>query len=266
MTMLRSALEIRGYRIRTTDGEIGKAHDLYFDDAEWRVRYLVVDTGRWLPGRRVLVSPVSLGRPDWSSQVVPVTLNCEQIEKSPPVAADEPVSRQLEHALVTHFGWPMYWAPPSPTNPGAAGTPPISPAPQVEREQAQTGGGAHGADPHLRSLREVTGYSILAQDGEVGHVEDFVIDDEAWAVRYIVVDTRNWLPGRRVILAPHWFEAFDWQSSKAIVELSRQTVKESPHYDPDQPVNRDYEGHLYDYYGRPAYWSEAEAPTVSRKV
>ncbi len=265
--MLRSALEIRGYRIRATDGEIGKAHDLYFDDSQWRVRYLVVDTGTWLPGRRVLVSPVSLGQPDWSNHVIPVALNREQIEKSPSVAADKPVSRQLEQELVTHFGWPMYWAPPpSPTNPGAAGTPPAPPAPQIEREQAQSGGGVHGGDPHLRSLQEVTGYSILAQDGEVGHVEDLVIDDEDWAVRYIVVDTRNWLPGRKVILAPHWFEKFDWRHSKAVVELNRQTIKESPPYNPDQPVNRDYEGNLYDYYGRPAYWSDTEPPTVSRKV
>lgn len=265
--MLRSGLQLNGYRIDARDGEIGKARDLLFDDSDWVVRYLVVDTGTWLPGRRVLVSPASLGQPDWVKHIFPVALKKEQIEHGPPITADRPVSRQLERKLVDYFAWPMYWAPGAITMGSAAsGSPPPPVAPRVDRGDTQTQGDESQADPHLRSMREVTGYHVQARDGEVGHVEDFIVDDDLWTIRYVVVDTRNWLPGRKVILAPGWFERFDWHESKAITALERKTIKDAPAYDPSQPVNRDYEGRLYDYYGRPGYWTEVAVPRMSPKV
>lgn len=265
--MLRSALQLRGYRIDANNGEIGKAHDLFFDDAHWGVRYLVADTGTWLPGRRVLISPASLGQPDWMKNVFPVDLTKEQIENSPGVASDKPVSRQQEVDVVGYFGWPVYWAPAAMAAGSiGSGNPPPPVAPQVARERTDEPADQSEFDPHLRSVREVAGYHIQAQDGEIGHVEDFIVDDEVWTIRYIVVDTRNWLPGRKVILAPDWFVRFDWSASKAHTGLSKATIKDAPTYDPSQPVNRDYEGRLYDYYGRPGYWTEAMAPNISWKV
>jgi hypothetical protein len=266
MVMLRSALQLRGYRIDVKDGEIGKAHDVFFDDAQWVVRYLVVDTGTWLPGRRVLISPVSLGRPDWMHHVFPVELTKEELENSPSVDADKPVSRQLEADVVGYFGWPAYWLPAAyAAGSIGSGSPPPPVAPQPEQGSAEEPAEVPDFDPHLRSVREVAGYHIGAADGEIGHVEDFVIDDEAWTIRYIVVDTRNWLPGRKVILAPEWFTRFDWRESKAYTDLSKTTIKDAPTYDPSQPVNRDYEGKLYDYYGRPGYWAGAMSPTANWK-
>jgi hypothetical protein len=259
--MLRSALALRGYRIEATDGEIGKVHDLFFDDVHWDVRYIVADTGKWLRGRKVLLSPASLGQPQWEQHTFPVALTKEQIEKSPDVETDQPVSRQREKDVVDYFAWPIYWAAaPSPAAPITSSIPPpnLGRRAQVDFEQPES----LDADPNLRSMREAAGYYIQAADGDIGHVDDFVVDDEVWRIRYVVVDTRNWLPGGKVILAPDWFSRFDWQESRAVTGLDKETIKHAHKYDPTQPVNRDYEGELYDYYGRPAYWLGDRASAI----
>jgi hypothetical protein len=115
------------------------------------------------------------------------------------------------------------------------------------------------SDPHLRSTREVIGYHIQATDGEIGHVEDFVLNDEIWSIYYMVVDTRNWLPGREVILSTSWIEEVDWIERHVHVNLSQEAVENSPEFDPSVPVNREYEIRLYDYYGRPKYWTRVQS-------
>jgi hypothetical protein len=241
--MLRSVKDLRGYIIGAIDGEIGQVHELYFDDQSWIVRYLVVDTGTWLPGRRVLLSPMALGQPDWETHVLPVGLTKEQVENSPPIAVDKPVSRQMESDLHAYYGWRPYWSGPAPVAAQAVAA--------AEAKRRATG---EWADPHLRSTREVIGYHIEASDGEIGHVEDLIVDDEAWILRYLVIDTRNWLPGKKVLVAPAWTKAVDWAQRRVHVDLSRETIENGPTYDPAAPVNREYELQLYDYYGRPYYW------------
>jgi len=264
--MLRSALQLRGYHVHATDGEIGKAKDFYFDDVHWGVRYLVIDTGTWLPGRRVLISPVSLGQPDWMKNAFPVALTRDEIMNSPGLDSDKPVSRQQESELVDYYNWPMYWTPAAlPEGPFGGGQP--VPGMRVgERENPVTAREQPEGDPHLRSMREVAGYHIQAQDGRIGHIEDFIVDDEDWRVRYLVIDTRNWIPGRRVILAPDWFVRFDWRESLAHTGLTKATIKDAPPYDQSQPVNRDYEGQLHDYYGRPAYWTEHATADLTWRI
>jgi uncharacterized protein YrrD len=251
--MLRSTNEMIGYRLLATDGEMGKVHDFYFDDVSWTVRYLVVDTGKWLPGRKVLISPVALDKPDWEYQTLPVNLTTKKIEESPPIETDEPVSRQKQIRIHAYYGWPVYW----PYVGGYGGTPAAVAVPekevQNEPEEAMEEDLAEG-DPHLRSVREIHGYHIGASDGEVGHVEDFIVDASNWVIRYMVVDTRNWLPGRKVLLAPEWADSIVWEEKKVFVGMSRETIKASPEYDSSAPVNREYEEKLYDYYGRPKYW------------
>lgn len=225
--MLHSIRDLYGCRIQAIDGVIGKVEEFYFDDRDWAMRYLVVDTGNWLPGRRVLISPVSVGHPDMSANLLPVGLTTEQVEKSPIIAQDKPVSSQHQTQLHLYYGWPIDW----------------------------DDAGEEQGDPHLRSTKEVAGYYIQARDDEVGHVEDFIADDETWTIRWIVVDTRNWLPGRKVLVAAEWIHAVDWVERKVNVDLLRETIKNSPEYDPSAPVYRAYEERLHDYYGRPKYWS-----------
>jgi hypothetical protein len=251
--MLRSLNSILKYEINATDGNLGRVRDFYFDDWEWRIRYLVADTGGWLSGRQVLLSPVAVGSADWAARQVRVSLTKEQVEKSPGIETHEPVSRQKEKELTSYYGWPMYWGPH-----GVEGAPALAEQ-QAEHAASQAEKGSATAtvgenDSGLRSLQEVTGYHIEAADGEIGHVEDFIADEDDWTIRYMVVDTRNWLPGKKVLIAPWMIRSVRWSESKVHLDMTRDQVQAAPEYDPSTPVNREYESRLYDYYGRPAYW------------
>lgn len=244
--MLRSAGEVLGYKLIATDGSIGNVYDMSFDERTATIRYVVANTGGWLSDRLVLLSTASFGPPDWRKKAIPVALTKEQIENSPTIDADKTVSQHHETELHKYYGWPAYWAAYLP--PGTIGFIP-------ERAGAESVAVEEDAQEScLRSVREVTGYHIQAADGEIGHVDDFIFEDDGWVIRYVVVDTRNWLPGRKVLLSPAWVRAISWDERKVQVDLSREQVRNGPEYDPAQPVNREYESRLYDYYGRPKYW------------
>ena len=193
--MLREAKEFKSFKLRARDGDIGKAREFYFDDRYWTVRYLVADTGGWLSGRQVLITPYSLEPAIEVDQVLPVGLSKKQIEESPSLASDEPVSRQYETRFYNHYGLPYYGDGPNMWGISSY----IVRDPEAVREEARR---EEAWDPHLRSTSEVTGYHIQALDGEIGHVEDFIIDDETWSIRYLVVDTKNWWAGKRVLVSP----------------------------------------------------------------
>jgi hypothetical protein len=229
------------YRISATDGTLGKVKDLLFDDQLWVSRYLVVDSSAWLPGRRVLITPSALREPNWETGELPVELTMEQVKNSPGIEEDQPVSRQHEVKLHHYYDWPPYW-------PGPEATP-IAPAARSPETETETLG-----DSHLRSVREVTGYHIAGADGEIGHAEDFIVEDETWWLRYIVVDTKNWLPGRKVLVSLQWIRKIDWNQRMVEIDLLREQIKASPRYDPTAAVNRGYEEQLFDFYGRPKYW------------
>lgn len=245
--MLFSLHAIKGYALHTTEA-LGSVKDSLFDDRTWTVRYFVVDTGTWLPGRQVLISPAAAGTPDWDTHTVPTNLTTEQVEQSPPVEEDMPVSRSLEAELAAYYGWIPYWETPYPLFTGLRPT--LTEDPRAQQPEAAP------ADPTLRSVNEVTGYRVEARDGEIGHVEDFIADTEGvgWRIRYLVVDTRNWLPGRKVLIAPEWIRTLDWGQRHVTTDHRREEIENAPPYDPSAPVNREYEIRLYDYYGRPTYW------------
>ena len=251
--MLRHAKDLESYELRARDGVVGHVRDFFFDDRAWGVRYLVIDTGSWLDSRRVLISPTAVSRAEWDRKLLPVNLTREQVRHSPGVDTEAPVSREHEAALLQYYNWPAYW--------GAAGFPDIGFAPPIvpvpifppdarAREQAQAGAAVH-EDHHLRSVRSVTGHAIEATDGQIGHVADFLIDDRSWEIRYLVVDTRNWWPGKKVILAPQWIHEVGWDEAKVYVDLTRQSIQASPAYDPAGQITPDYAGQLHEHYGRP---------------
>lgn len=240
--MLWNMEAIRGYTLRATDDTIGTVDDFYFDDGHWVVRYVVVGTGGWLFGRKVLLAPSAFDQPDSELREFPVGLTKEKIKNSPDIDTAKPVNRQQEAALHRYYGWPHYWAPTAVMPPSPAT---VESEPPSEVEQG---------DPHLRSAREVEGYHIHAEDGSIGHVADFQVDIEAWTIRYLVVDTGTWLPGRKVLVAPSWVRRIDWVEREVDVNLTRDQVNESPEYDPSQHVERDYERRLYEHYGARPYW------------
>jgi hypothetical protein len=247
--MLRSVNNLEGFTLGARDGEIGSVYSLIFESGSWAIRYFIVDTGRWLPGRKVLISPDALERPDWQDRVFHVNLTKEQVRNAPDVDMDMPVSRQRELELRRYYGWTPYWGPVH----GLGTVPESYPQTQPEPETAilvESPG-----ESNLRSTREIRGYHIHATDGQIGHVEDFIVSDQEWIIRYLVVDTRNWLPGKSVLISPEWVRDIDWEQHEVWVDVPRQTIENSPPYDPAAPVNRDYEDRMYDYYGRPKYWA-----------
>jgi hypothetical protein len=104
-------------------------------------------------------------------------------------------------------------------------------------------------DPHLRSIQEVVGYHIHADDGEIGHVEDFLMEEADWSIHYLVVDTKNWWPGKKVLISPRSVKDIDWTDNLVNISVNRQRVKDSPAYDKATTVDRTYEQKYHNYYG-----------------
>lgn len=267
--MLRSMNDLEDCAIRATDGSIGQVKDFYFDDKAWVIRYLVVDTGTWLSSREVLISPISIGQPDWTEKALPVSITKEQVENSPSIDTDKPVSRQHEMAYMGYYGYPYYWGG---TGPWGGGMYPgmlmtsyggVGALPVVQPEAGQANARAETArhrddDPHLRSCKAVEGYHIHATDGDIGHVQGFLVDEETWAIRYLIVDTSNWWLGHQVLIAPQWIQDVSWLDAKVSVNLTRQAVKNAPPYDPAVTLDRKQESGIYEHYCRPGYWENGE--------
>ncbi|NYT57721.1 PRC-barrel domain-containing protein [Alcaligenaceae bacterium] len=257
--MLRTVNSLKGYAIQATDDELGKVKEVYFDDERWGVRYLVVETGTWLSSRIVLISPYSITGVDDLAELVQVSLTREQVKNSPDIDTHQPVSRLLEGEYSSYYGFGSYWAGPYlwgtsayPVPLGASADPSaMNEPPEVVAARAAE----RPEDVHLRSSKDVNGYQIAGTDDEIGHVEDFLFDDQDWAVRYLLIDTRNWWPGgKKVLLATQWIESIDWNGSMVRTSLTREQIKNSPEYDEEAVLDRDYELRLHKHYDRPGYW------------
>jgi uncharacterized protein YrrD len=245
--MLNQVKTLKGYKLESLDGEIGKVKEFFFDDKHWTIRYLVADTGGWLTGRQVLISPYALVAVIKEDQHIAINLTQKQIEGSPSLDSDKPVSRQFEESYYGYYGWPTYWGGPYMWGP----------YPYIVRDSGKwrvSNLGGKAWDPHLRSTHAVSGYHIQAVDGEVGHVDDFIIDDETWAIRYLVIDTQNWLAGKKILVSPQWIDRVSWHESKVFVKLIRETIKQSPEYTEESLPTREYEDGLHRHYDRKGYW------------
>jgi len=250
---------LKGYKLYGTDGALGEVKEFYFDDHHWTVRYLVADTGNWLNDQKVLISPYSIASINGEGKTIDVRLTKKQIEDSPSLATDKPVSKQFEESYYGYYGWPEYW-----------GTGfrwgsyyyPYRGNNLAYLNERPTGEGAW--DPHLRSSHDVSGHHVEALDGALGHVEDFVIDEETWAIRYLVIDTRNWWPGKRVLISPKWVDSVSWAESKVFVHLTREAIQSAPEFDTTEGLTRDYETKLHRHYDLPGYWDDE--PSVSEKL
>lgn len=259
--MLYRISDLDGLPLRATDGTIGSVKEFYFDDATWAIRYLVIDTGHWLSGRKVLIAPQSVGQPDLINRVVPVQLTQEQVRHSPEYDSARPLSRAMEERLYRHYGWEPYWG--EAGLPFAGPTEPRAPdavneggsaAPTDRIEQYELQGLMAGVEPSLRSAETVMEYSIHARDGDIGHVDDFIVDHEGWVIRYMVVDTGTWLPGRKVLISTQWIEDMSWSEQTVTLDLIRDEVRHSPDFDTAANIERPYEKELFEHYKRAPYW------------
>lgn len=242
--MLRSLNGIKGYQLSAKDGEIGHIVNFYFDDAKWTIKFLVADTGTWLPGRNVLLSSAGFyGKPDWATKTFPVVFpSKDMIQECPDEESKKTVSDYKKENLYYFTHWPE-WAEKHPHD-----APIIGYAKEIENGLARI---EEKIKTHLRSANEIEGYHIQTLDKEMGHVTDFIIDDEDWTIRFIVVSTKNLLPGKEVMLVPLWIDRIRWSEKKIFVDLTEEELKNSPIYNPSAAINQKQEKILFDYYGRP---------------
>ena len=230
------------------DGEIGQVREFYFDDRHWAIRYLVADTGNWLTGRQVLISPYALEGVINDGQCIRINLTKKQIEDSPSLETDIPVSQQFEQTYYGYYGWPLYWR-----GPYMWGNYPYivrnselwKKNTQVEKSLGYLS---------LRSTHAVMVTIYTPQTVRFGHVEDFIIDDETWAIRYLVINTKNFWPGNKVLISTKWIKHVSWGESKVFVKLSREAIMKSPEYTEESLLTRNYESALHKHYNLHGYW------------
>jgi hypothetical protein len=236
--VLRSLESLRGYALRATDGEIGQVTEFYFDDLHWVVRYIVINTGGWF-GPEVLIAPQAFRSADWAARVIDVNLTRAQVRNSPSVDLHQPISRQYEARYHAYFGYSPYWGGPgtwAATAPTAGALPdPILAAQRAaaaiedaERARRSLDHPPPPIDSRLRSNKDVCGYHIQATDGEVGHVDDFIADDATWELRYIEIDTSNWIGGRSILIPRSALRDVDWPNRQLRVRVTRERIEKCP--------------------------------------
>lgn len=254
--MLLVASALRGYDIEAIDGGIGTVSDFLFDDTSWAVRWFVVDNGTWLNERKLLIHPSAIGTTAYERHALTVTLSKAQIEGSPTIGRDQPVSRQMELSLFDDFGASPLWEEGGYFGGGAIASPLSSPPIFGHTPMGSSDGDVSPGDQHhlhLRSIAAVTGYHLHAVDGMIGHVENVMIDDSRWDVRYFIVDTRRFWPGRHVLLSPHAVTEVDWLRQEIRLNLSCETVRTSPEWNPADVIDAEFEKRLHTHYNWPAY-------------
>jgi hypothetical protein len=253
--MLEAISALKGFAIEATDGRMGTVVDFLFDDASWKVRWLVVDCGSWLKGRKVLIHPSAVSYVALEDEKFDVELTKAQVEGSPELLEHQPVSRQMESRLYDYYGWDPLWdeAPNLVPISGAMASP-LSAPPWLGaqgRDEPPHDVAAAGGDDHLQSVVEVIGYHIHAIDGAIGHVENLLFDNEDWSLHYFIVDTSNWWFGKHVLISPHAVKAIEWSDRQVQLDVSRQQVEASPPWDPLVAFDEIYAKRLHEHYGWP---------------
>lgn len=239
MRQLYKLVDLRGYMLQASDGEIGKINELYFDVEHWVVRYFIVHMGGWVLGREVLIAPYLITELDVQNRLIETRLTCEQVKRSPLFDIDKPVSRQYEIEYCRYYGTKPYWEMEN------LSRDPVSPYILPHQGSAKV-----PELPHIRTSKEVRGNRIHASDGELGKVDDFIFDDRDWKIHYLVVNTSKWPLGKKVLIAIAWVNSFDWAASEITVDLDGDIIQSAPPYDASQLIDHDYEISLFKHYGR----------------
>ena len=253
--MLRVGSSLKGYEVEASDGRVGSVQDLLFDDISWKLRWLVVDTGDWLNRRRVLIHPSVIGRIDDEDSALQIKLARSIITDAPGILLDRPVSLQQQKSLYDYYDWDAAWD----GSTFGQGTM-VNDFKPVMRFDSDTVGVAAGesfhvedGDPHLRSLSEIIGYHIHANDGDIGHAQDVLIDDNGWLINYLIVDTSNWWIGHHVLLSPYSVTKIEFSDRKIQVNTNMAKIQSSPPWKPEELVDEAYQAQLHEHYGWPAY-------------
>ena len=263
--MLNAVLSLKRFEIQAKDGSLGTVSDFLFDDSTWKIRWMVVDTGRWLNARKVLVHPSAVISVACEAREVTVSLTKAQVEGSPGILQDRPVSQQMQNDLYTYYGLDPLWggglfgggkvgASEVGGGTGAIASPLSEPAyfgTAAVRDTERGDSDLDEGDPHLRSIVEVTGYHVHATDGDIGHVQDFLIDNVSWDVRYLIIVTSNWWVGQHVLISPHAVKSVDRSNRHVRLDLTRERIKSSPSWNPSNVIDGEFGQRLHSHYDWP---------------
>lgn len=265
--MLHQLTDLNNFSIHATDGNIGTLKDFYFDDRQWVIRYFIVETGSWFESRKVLLSPISIKHLNLDDESLTLSISMDQVKHSPPIDTQQPVSQQYEIDYLSYYGYPFYWgntglwgAYASPAMIASGSASPLQKRnddPQIAEAFVAIDAvrRTHG-DRHLRSCKEIINYHIQALDGEIGHLQGMLIDEDTWAVRYFIVNTSNWWLGHQIVIAPSWIKDISWGDSKVSIDMTQQQIKDAPLFDPKVPFSRQQELGIHIHYGRTGYWED----------
>lgn len=232
--MQRNIKSLIGYGMEATDGDIGKVEEFYFEDTTWLIRYLVVKTGNWFLYRKVLIAPQAIVKRNVEPGVFPVNLNKEQIRTSPDIDTDKPVSRQQDMQLYGHYAWQRYGGGGFYAGGSVAAMDNVPIIDEKIKKEADPNDKRSDDDLHLRSTKTIMGYHIHASDGDVGHVSDFIFDDANWQIKYLVIDTHNWVGGKKVLIETATIKEIQWENSKVILNITTAAIKDGPVFDASQ--------------------------------
>jgi hypothetical protein len=257
--MLRTAGSLKGYKIHASDGDLGRVEEFLFDDSRWVVRYLGVRTGGWLRRREVLLTPLAIGEVNWENRSIEVALTRAQVESSPPIESDRPVSRQKEIEYFDYYRLPYYWTGAGIFGVGPTGLGMPNPSLYELREREGEPGAAERApkgDPHLRTDAEIHGYRIVAEGEPHGRVKDVVVDDRDWTVRYLLTEREG---GGSGLVSPAWVSRISWEDREVRLDLTVEQLAAAPPFESMERLGREYETRLHAHYARRPYWHEGPA-------
>ncbi|NGP46129.1 PRC-barrel domain containing protein [Bacillaceae bacterium SIJ1] len=278
--MLYKGKELESYKLGATDGDIGKIEDFYFDESQFVVRYIVADTRTWFFGGEVLLSPEAFQKVDPSDRIVHVNLTKDQIKDSPKPNQEQPINRQFEKDLSDFHGWRYYWLSAGGAGAGyntpGTGAPgpvvPVAPVPEEagshsQRNLDETVDETHEGyeekeleehlqheNSQLQSMDDLKGYEVHVKEGYVGKIDDMILEDGTWKIRYLVVDVGIGIDTKLVLISPDWVKEISWIDQTITAPLEHDLVEHAPVFEEDQPLTREYEEKLYDYYNQQRYW------------
>jgi sporulation protein YlmC with PRC-barrel domain len=235
--MLMSLAELVGFSIQAKDGQIGKVSDFYFDEKEWIVRYLIDKTGSWFSRRLVVISPASIEKIDIEKKEIMTSLTRSQVENSPRIDLGKPLAQDEEQQVVNYYHWPDYKS--------------LTKEWMMQRDIAAD---KNSTGPNLHSSQTVTGYHIITREEELGFVENMIVDEKTWMIRYLVIDANFGLESKKILIAPDWIDTINWHERDMSVNIATKKMGECPNFDLSMPIRREYEDLLYEHYECKKYW------------
>jgi hypothetical protein len=250
--MLLNEKSLHGYTIHATDGDMGHVDQFYFDDDTWTVRYIIVKTGKFFFGHKVLVSPISLEKLDLENKKLFVNLTMEQVKHSPDINTEKPISRQKEAEYLRYYNLPAYWG-----GIGLWGREMYPAALGALEGEGAAEGDSDTRDTHLRSTNEVRGYAIRCIDDECGHLEDFFIDTDTWTVRYLAVHHTKSHQNKKVLTVPKLVDRVLWAKATVFLNTSRQKLLEAPEYSDGAIIDAETEKDIYNHFLLHPYWENS---------